>query len=288
MEKIIFTNLRGQSIVLKNSGPFIIEKIEGTGSSQTTVLTSKAPSQDGRSYHGTLLEERVLPITGSIVGENVENMYRKRQELCSIFNPKIKGKLKYINNAGEHEINCIVENISFKDKVSEIQDFLIQLYCPNPFWTDTQECKKEVALWAGDFEFELEIPEEGIEMGHRESNLIVNILNKGDSKCGMRIEFTALATVVNPSLFDVYTRKYLKVKRTLQAGDKLIISTDFGNKRVEMVKSNGISQNVFNYIDLNSEFLQLNVGDNLLRYDAEKGIDNLEVAIYHKPLYLGV
>src|SRR5665648_504005 len=43
----------------------------------------------------------------------------------------------------------------------------------------------------------------------------------------------------------------------------------------------------YNYIDLGSTFLQLDVGDNLMRYDADTGIDNLEVSIYFTPQYLG-
>lgn len=289
MQKLIFKNERGQSIELGNSAPFILTKIEGTGSPKTTILTSKSPGQDGRSHHGTLLEERILPIEGAIVGDTVEDMYTKRQKLCSIFNPKINGTLTYINNASEHVINCIVDTPpNFKEPVNDLQEFLIQLYCPDPLWSDLIEEKEEIALWVGDFHFPLIIPPEGIIMGHRISNLIVNAKNKGDVECGMRIEFRALATVVNPSLFDVYTRKYIKVKRTLQAGDMLVINTSFGNKRVEMLKSNGTKINVFNYIDLPSEFLQLAVGDNLLRYDAEKGLDNLEMALYYKPLYTGV
>lgn len=288
MQKIIFTNSRWQSITLGNSRPFILTKIENTGSPQTTILSSKAPGQDGKSYHGSLLEERILPITGGIIGTDIEDMYKKRQELCSIFNPKVKGTLTYINDAGEHSIDVVVESSpSFKNKVSNMQEFLIQLYCANPFWTDIQESKEEVALWVGDFEFEFEISEDGIEMGHRESNLIVNMFNEGDVECGMRIEFIALATVVNPSLLNIYTKEYIKVKRTLQAGDKLIISTNFGSKRVELIRDN-IAMNVFNYIDLNSTFLQLEVGDNVLKYDAESGIDNLEMSIYYKPLYIGV
>ncbi|WP_050608226.1 phage tail family protein [Clostridium niameyense] len=290
MQKIIFKNERGQSIELGNSVPFILQKIENTGSPKTTILSSKAPGQDGKSYHGTLLEERLIPITGVIVGDTMEDMYAKRQKLCSIFNPKLKGKLIYINNAAEHTVDCTVaDSPAFKEQIVNAQEFLIQLYCPNPFWMDLHEAKEEIALWVGDFHFPLIIPQEtGIIMGHRISNLIVNAKNKGDVECGMRIEFKALATVVNPSLYDVYTQKFIKVKRTLNVGDKLVINTSFGNKRVEMVKSNGTKINVFNYIDLESEFLQLNVGDNLLRYDAEKGIDNLEMALYYKPLYMGV
>lgn len=273
---------------LGNSAPFILTKID-LGSLKTTILTSKSPGQDGKTHHGTFLDERILPIEGAIVGDTVEDMYRKRQKLCSIFNPKIKGTLTYINNASEHVINCIVDSSpTFREQIDDMQEFLIQFYCPNPFWMDLIEEKEEIALWVGDFHFPLIIPPEGIIMGHRVSNLIVNAKNRGDVECGMRIEFKALATVVNPSLFDVYTRKYIKIKRTLNAGDKLVVNTNFGNKRVEMIRSNGVKQNVFYYIDLNSTFLQLAQGDNLFRYDAEKGLDNLEMALYYKPLYIGV
>ncbi len=93
-----------------------------------------------------------------------------------------------------------------------------------------------MALWVGDFEFPLEIPSEGIEMGHRVSNLIVNINNTGAVPCGMRIQFKALATVVNPSLFNVNTREFIKINRTLSAGDVLEVTTEFSNKRIELVK----------------------------------------------------
>lgn len=288
MEKLVFMNNRGQSIELKNSGPFLLTKIEGTGSPKTTLLTSKAPNQDGKSYHGSLLEERILPIEGAIIGDSIEDVYRKRKELCSIFNPKIPGTLTYINNYGQYRVDCVIEDSPvFKEKTANIQDFLIQVYCPNPYWLDTIEYKEEIASWIGDFEFSLEILEAGIEVGHRESNLIVNVNNEGDVECGMRIEFKALATVVNPSLLNIYTQEYLKIKRTLQVGDKLVISTHFSNKKVELVRS-GVVTNVFNYIDLNSTFLQLDIGDNLFRYDAENGIDNLEVSIYYRPQYIGV
>ncbi|MGH4125093.1 MAG: phage tail family protein [Clostridium sp.] len=287
MQKLIFTNSRGRSIEFKNSAPFLLQKFDPSPS-KATILISKAPGQNGKSLRGTLLEEVILPIEIAILGENSEDMFAKRQELYSIFNPTLTGTLTYINGAGEHKIQCVVQDIAPKNRIEPVQQFLIQLYCHNPFWEELQEAKEEIATWVGDFEFELEIPDEGIEMGHRESNLIVNILNKGDAECGMRIEFTALATVVNPSLFDIYTRKFLKVKRTLQAGDKLVVNTSFANKKVELIKSNGIAQNVINWIDLQTTFLQLAVGDNLLRYDADQGIDNLECAIYHSHLYVGV
>ena len=157
---------------------------------------------------------------------------------------------------------------------------------PPPFG-DVAKTKAEVAIWRGAFEFPLEIVTGGIEMGFREPSLIVNIENPGDVACGMEIRFKALATVVNPLLFNVNTREFIKINKTLTAGEVLTVTTHFANKRVETYK-NGITSNAFNWIDLDSTFLQLTPGDNLLRYDADDGLDNLEVDIYYNPQYVGV
>lgn len=273
-----------------DSPPFSITKINGTEGPKTTILTTKAPGQDGKSYHGTLLEERIISIEGDISGGNIEDMYKKRQQLCSVFNPKLVGTLTYINDSVTYCIKCTAQDSPiFKDKLAHIQHFLIQLFCADPYWKDLIEVREEMAQWVGDFQFPLEIPQEtGITIGHRVSTLIANCFNDRDAECSIRVEFKALASVVNPSILNVYTQEYIKVKRTLTAGDKLIIDTSFGNKRVEMVKTDGTTSNVFNYIDLNSTFLQLDIGDNLLRYDAESGIDNLEVGIYYTQKYVGV
>lgn len=287
MQKLTFINSRGQSIALSTLPPFILTKFD-TGSPKTTILTSKAPGQDGKTHEGTLLEEGTFNIEGRIKGASPEDVFKKWHQLCNIFNPKLTGTLIYENDAGEHEIGCSTEEITPKERFGNRMDFLIQLFCPDPYWLELQESKEEIAQWLGDFEFDLEIPEDGIEIGHRESSLIVNINNFGDVECGMRVEMTALASVINPSILNVYTQEIIKINQTLQAGDKLVIDTRFGNKTIKLIR-NGVSSNALNYIDLTiSTFIQLNVGDNLLRYDAESGIDNLEVAIYYTPKYVGV
>jgi hypothetical protein len=291
MQKLIFINSRGQSVEISNALPFILSKFDGTGSVDTSLLMTKSPYQDGSTLQDVLLDKRVLTIEGTICADSIEKMYSYRQQLASIFNPKLReGILRYENDNGVKEIKCIVEDgIEYKDKFdsSKKQTFAVSLICPNPYWLDEIDNRQDIAVWMGDFEFDLELSDDGIEMEHRENSLIVNVNNVGDVDCAIRIEFTALATVVNPSLFNIYTQKYIKVKRTLHAGDKLVINTAFGNKKVNLIV-NGVTSNVFNYIDLGSTFLQLTAGDNLFRYDAESGIDNLDVSIYHRPQYIGV
>lgn len=289
MEKLIFTNSRGESIELKNSAPFLIQNIEGLGSPAVTPITSKAVGQDGETYHESLLEPRDIRIEAVILAKNNMELFDLRRRLNRVFNPKLgEGTLTYINDFGEWNIKAASMQAPVEgEKFSSSQRFLVNLRAHNPYWRSVREYKTEIAMWVGNLEFPVDIPEEGMEFGYRVSNLITNIYNAGDVSCGMRIEFKALASVVNPSLVDINTGKYIKVNQTLEKNDKLIITTDFANKRVELVRNN-VTYNVFNYIDLSSEFLQLEVGDNRLRYDAEEGIDNLEVSIYHRPLYSGV
>ena len=286
MAKITYTNERGDSIVLGQSAPFFVTNIEGFSNVNNKIGTTKSPYQDGETETNFTLDSRYLVIQGEYY---TEDRQEGRNKLIKVFNPKLKGKLRYENGSIIKEISCRPEKsptISSTNRATV--PYIINLFASNPFWEDLEEGKEEIALWISDWEFPVNIPVEGMEFGHRATTLIKNIINNGDVPCGMRIEFKALATVVNPSIFDFNTREFIKVKRNLLAGEKLIINTSFGNKRVELLKSNGTIENIFHYIDLKSTFIQLDVGDNLIQYDAEEGIDNLEVSIYHKPLYIGV
>lgn len=273
--------------------PFILTKIEGISAVNANIQTQKSLFQDGETYIDNLLEARSLSIEIMILAHNAEEMIRNRRKLLQVFNPKLgEGKIIYEKNGVKKEIKAISELAPVFPDVTEYKNMLqpgmIQLFCANPFWQDLDVIKAEIAAWIGTFEFPLEIPiETGIEMGYREPSLIVNIFNKGDVPCGIKIEFKALATVVNPSLLNVNTREYIKINRVMEAGEKITVTTHFQNKRV-MLSKNGVTENAFNWIDLGSTFLQLNVGDNLFRYDAEDGLYSLEVSIYYTPQYVGV
>lgn len=284
-----YLNSKNKSIELGNSAPILITSVDGLGSPQNEIYTQKSPYQDGVTATHSSLGPRNIVIEGKIIDSNRENRQIYRNTLLSVFNPKLDGKLIIDLGSAQRQIDCKVEQAPYFSSNSEqnYQNFSISLLAPNPYWQDVQNIKEEVAIWRGSFEFPLELVEECIEMGYREPSLIVNVLNKGDVKCGMKIQFKALATVENPSLFNVNTREYFKINRTMEAGEVITVTTHFQKKRVELNK-NGVVSNAFNWIDFQSTFLQLDVGDNLLRYDASSGLDNLEVSIYHTPMYLGV
>lgn len=289
MAKLIYKNERGESLNFGEDAPFLITSIDGLGSPKNSITRSKSPFQDGVTISHSTLDERELILEGVIIANNSTEIQRCRRKLISVFNPKFAGELT-IERAGEAKnIECVPELAPFfpSNMQEGYQLFSIQLLCPDPFFKDTVETKEDVAIWQPSFEFPLEILEGGIEMGYREPSLIVNIFNKGDVPCGMKIHFKALATVVNPSLFNINTREYFKINKTMERGEIITVTTHFQSKRV-ILNKNGVKVNAFNWIDLNSTFLQLDTGDNLFRYDTDDGVDNLEVSIYYSPMFLGV
>jgi hypothetical protein len=151
-----------------------------------------------------------------------------------------------------------------------------------------------VAAWVGAFEFPLpdglEIYESDTtwEVGYREPALIVNVYNPGDWSAGVRAEFRAWGTLTNPSLLNVKTGKFIRLTNLeMTAGDKVIISTGYGKKRISLIRD-GVATDAFQHWDIDSTYFELEPGDNLFSYDAESGKEMLEVSIYHDNYYLGV
>jgi len=286
-KKLTYINSLGAELELTNSAPFVLLNFEEEG--KVNIYNSKGMLQDGATYLGNNLDISDKTVEILIKAYSEEELINYRNKINKVINPKLgEGYLFYKDNVKEVKTKCIINKLPVFTAVNKnVSKGLINITANNPFWMEVLESKAEIALWRGNFSFPLRLTSTGIKMGYKEPSLIVNVFNKGDVECSMRVEFKALATLTNPSVLNVNTQEYIKILKTMSAGEVITVTTGFGNKKVES-KINGISSNAFNYIDFQSTFLQLDVGDNLFRYNADTGIDNLEVSIYYTPQYLGV
>lgn len=266
--------------------PYNLIDIEGIEKSEFELSTVSNAQYDGSIVVSKRLKNRPISITVDYKGTNKEI---ERKKLISFFNPKNSGTLIITYGDIEKSIEYEIEDFNCKlTNIYDILTFRVDFLCPNPYLRDVLEAKVNIALWKGGFHFPLTIPNNiGIIVGLREPSLIVNVNNTGDVECGVVIEFKALGTVSKPSLLNINTGEYIKINKSMAAGEVIKVNTNVGNKKVIKVL-NGLETNILNYIDLNSTFLQLEVGDNLFRYDAEENLSNLEVSIYYNPCYLGV
>lgn len=286
-KKLTYINTLGTELELTNSAPLLLQNFDTNNN--VNIYNSKGMIQDGYTYLGNTLDIREISLEIAVIADTEEELINYKNKINKVFNPRNdEGYLIYKDDVKERKIKCIVNKIPYFSVINnKVNKCLISLTANNPFWTDILETREEIALWKGDFEFDLEIFSDGIEIGHREPSLIINVNNDGDVESGLRVEFKALATLANPSLLNINTQEYIKINKTMVAGEVISISTYFGNKKVESIL-NGVTTNAFNYIDWQSTFLQLHIEDNLFRYNADENLDNLEVSIYYQPQYLGV
>ncbi|MGG3888649.1 phage tail family protein [Metabacillus fastidiosus] len=282
-EKLIFDNNRGQTFEISVLSPFFLDSAEGLENMENDFYTTTNYNEDGVTIIGSNIQSRNIVVKGRIRLDKELN----RPQLIRFFNPKHDFTLMYTNGEMERFIKCKVEKTPVISK-HPFPEFLISLLCPKPWWF-TKEIKTDIAMWVPTFEFPLEIPEDtGIEMGYREPSSIVNINNTSDTAAPLKLQFKAIGSVVNPSIVNVETQEMLKIERTMLPGDIITINTERGNEYVQLNR-NGLITNIFNDLSIESDpHLSIDIGDNLLRYDAEQFITNLEVAIYFTPQYMGV
>lgn len=287
MEKLTFTNSKGQSVVFGDSAPYILIKLEGMGAISTSIQSQKAPYQDGETYIDTVLEPRTPYAEIMVLAENETDMGYRRRRLAEVLNPKLgPGTLRYDNMNTKVEIEATIELGAvfpdagdFKDKM---QPAMINFYCPEPFLKQLADTINEMRAVIGGFEFPLEITY-SFRFEESGENLIVK--NTGDVPVPVLIEFNGPA--VNPRVDNLTTGEFIRVNREIPDGGKLVISTEFGNKKVVLITDEG-EVNVMHWLDLQSTFWRLIPGDNLLSYAADSGKEAAVVKIVHRNRFVGV
>lgn len=288
------TNSRGDSIKFGRHFK-LIDDFDMSGL-KASVNYSES-TDDGSDYQNTVLENRDFEIPFFIhktVRDSLWNEER-RNEAYKVFNPKTNPHRIDITTYGgkKYYIMGNLESLpsflkGFENDNRLWTKGLLQYSSNDPFFYSSEETQFNIGNWVGKFEFPLEIPDGiGIEMGVYSESLITNIFNGGQTSTGMTVKFKARDIVVNPSLTDVNTYEFMKLETTLQAGDILEVSTYKGNKYVELIRDNN-RIDMFNAFSLDSDFLILSPGDNLFRYNADEGLDSLEVSITFRYRYLGV
>lgn len=291
MERLIFTNSRGDTVHIGGGqSPFLLSLVGGLGDVQTEIRTQKNSFTDGSHYINSVLAEREIPVAFVIEAEEYSEISKLRSALTKCLNPKIgQGVLTYINDYITVSIKAVCETIPvFPDGIENrgrrFQKGEVNFICHDPLFYTERE-RDDLGAWMDSFEFELEIPEEtGWEIGYKDPNAIVNVINDGHVETGMEIEIRAAGTVKNPSILNVQTGEYLKILKTMAPGEIITINT---NKGIKSVISN-YEDKIVRKLDLKSTFFQLDVGDNLLKHDAEDKFELMEMSVYHTPKLLGV
>lgn len=271
---------------------YILDSVDW-GVVESTHHSFKYVNQIGVYVTGTSLETRQVIVTGWVIAETEYTMDQRKGILNRFFNPQQAVDLFYKQYVLRFLPDTSVKySATVKENNEVVCKFKVEGYCPDPLFAEKVESKVAAASTVAKFHFPLIMSREpdppgGVVFGLRQPSLIVAITNSGAVDVGMKIVFKANGSLTNPSLINVNTQKYFKVNKSMVAGEEITIDTIIGEKKIRGIL-NGVESNYFKYRDLDSEWLQLQVGDNLFRYDADENVGNLEVYIYFNNKYLEV
>lgn len=281
MNRIVFRFSKGEETLVLDEPDFGVTEYSGIEATDYELEKSVNSNFIGERLKRKKVLSRPIEISADYLGSD-ELKSDKRQELIRFFSPFSSGALT-VNYLGvEREIEYEVESFQIESQnVCDMLEFKIELSCMDPMFKDVVQTGESISTWVKGWAWKFTLPFKLKERGEPKKN----VFNSGHTEAPIEIYFHGPA--VNPKITNLSTGEFIRIKRELTSDDILYINTAFGQKKVEIIRS-GVSTDAFDYIDLQSVFFSLQVGDNMLEYTSENGLDPQSVEVRYKNRYIGV
>lgn len=152
--------------------------------------------------------------------------------------------------------------------------FQFALLAPYPYWMKGENAYAALSGVEKRFKFPWNISRP-YRFGEVVTRQFITIHNSGQLEVPFTVTFTALDAVTNPKIIDAKTNNYLLVKKSMVAGERLVV--EITHDRVYVTSSaDGECRGA---LDIKSKFYRLRVGDNVIKPEADSGKNNLSVSI---------
>lgn len=290
MLTLTYDDYNNRSVVFSNKAPYYFLSQQGCDGTDADAILAKAPYQKGKTRLGVNIDPRVITVRCCLVTESLAEFEARRAELLRVLTPLAPGRLTIMGETFHRQFSNVqvVSAPTFSDTDHNSPDgiiyFSFSLMAPGNFIEDAGTTRHTLLEAEPSFSFMLEFADDVI-FGNMSSGRVV-FNNNGDVETPVVIEIPG--PVRTPMVTNESTGEYIRVHTPIMANEKMVINTAFGEKSVVIHDDAGNTRNAFNYIDINSTFFQLAVGENSLRFRAEEGNDTAEVTVYFRRLYLGI
>lgn len=123
-----------------------------------------------------------------------------------------------------------------------------------------------------------------------------NVPYDGDVPTGVVMRLHAVGEVRNITIYNMNTRERIVIStdrikaitgHDFNTGDDIIITTTRGSKSIEYVHE-GISYNILNALEKDTDWFMLSKGDNIFAYICEYGTEDLQFRLEYPTLYWGI
>lgn len=282
MIQISLENEYGNRVDLFNNKDYELVHAEGLNPARATLNIAKMAIKDGGKFNSSTLNERNIVLTI----RPKRNIEENRLNIYKIVRPKRYIKVYLKTNSRDVYIEGYVD-IFDVDLFAEIQLYQISIICPDPYFKMTETLIQKFSAVKGKFTFPVNFTSDGVEISEIEVNQRVNIYNPGDDDCGLTFDIYAVSLALEPTIHNLTTGKHLTINHEFNPGDIVRISTGTNEKSITLIRE-GIETNIFNQMDMSSNWLTLMPGDNYFTYSAVAYAQSLQVTAKVQPVLTGV
>lgn len=303
---IVVTNYLGDRIKLELGKPdvsgFLIKSITGLGPAKANVNTTEVSTNDGSLFNSARLSQRNIVLDmvfiNTVYGESIEDLRQKSYKyfpLKKSVELTIETDNRYVKTTGYVESN--EPNIFSSQEGTQIS-----IICPDPYFYSAGEDGNNVTnFYSIDPMFEFPFSNESLDepllvFGEIQIKTEGVITYHGDSEIGVMIYIHAIGPATNINIYNTETREVMRINtekissltgKGIVASDDIVINTAKGEKSITLIRE-GVSYNILNCLDKNTDWLMLAKGDNIFAFTADSGVTNLQFRVENKVIYEGV
>ncbi len=303
---IVVTNYLGDRIKLELRKPdvsgFLIKSITGLGPAKANVNTTEVSTNDGSLFNSARLSQRNIVLDmvfiNTVYGKSIEDLRQKSYKyfpLKKSVELTIETDNRYVKTTGYVESN--EPNIFSSQEGTQIS-----IICPDPYFYSAGEDGNNVTnFYSIDPMFEFPFSNESLDepllvFGEIQIKTEGVITYHGDSEIGVMIYIHAIGPATNINIYNTETREVMRINtekissltgKGIVASDDIVINTAKGEKSITLIRE-GVSYNILNCLDKNTDWFMLAKGDNIFAFTADSGVTNLQFRVENKVIYEGV
>ena len=262
-----YVNENGDSITFDYAGGFLISKPSGIDTLSVSLSQAQGIDQVGATIQSTNIQPRPVTIVGCLVGDAQDV---NKNKLLSAVRPDIGGKL-YADDYYLSVYPTATPIIEPKDRLARFQ---FSLLAPYPYWCKDDSASATLSGIQKLFKLPCNFSKT-YRFGELMQTQFMNVPNRGQVPVPYTATFIAKGEVENPKITNATTGKFLLIKKTLVSGEMLVV--EITHERTYVTSS--VDGDCRGALSLTSNLFRLDVGDNVLKPEAESGLDNLQVDV---------
>lgn len=259
MLEITIENEYGERLSLHNNISYVLGGVTGVTPPSANINTTAIATKDGSVFNSSFLGNRniVLTIFPQL------SIEKARINIYKYIKAKHYIKLYIKNSSREVWTDGYVESLEI-DLGENPQKIQASIICPDPYLKAIEEVE---------FDFE---------------NREAEVTNDSDEEIGFIAEFNFTSDVEDLHIENETTGKEFNLKYEFIAGDKLTLNTRRGEKSVILASEGFENIDLISDIDLLSTWIQLTNGENVLKFSATTGEENITAKVIVQPIFEGV